>query len=275
VLNKALDRINEDLLGGGNTHYEYEHYEHLRLAEMAHGGYVLARVGRAPVGTLRAMYDNERGSLLGPLPLVPPALVPPLAASPIPALAPVDPADPPDPGPVPGAAPPPPQATGRTTKPNRKKPQTLGALTTPQGNRPIANALPLREEISVEGRFQAGGRTRTSQRRGMRGDATANADQVIRLTGVLGLGTCERVSVVSPHRAIGCYARLLENAVLACAHHGFSAAGDRHIVQSDRHREVFATILTNQLADVRGFEIRDSDLHGSVELKHLVIGRVG
>ena len=70
TLNKALDRINEDLLGGGNTHYDYEYYEYLRLAEMAHGGYVLARVGRAPVGTLRSMYDNERGSFLSGLPLV-------------------------------------------------------------------------------------------------------------------------------------------------------------------------------------------------------------
>ncbi len=70
TLDKALARLNEDLLGGGNTQYQYTHYEHLRLAEMAHAGYVLARVERAPVGTLRALYDNERGKLLGPLPLV-------------------------------------------------------------------------------------------------------------------------------------------------------------------------------------------------------------
>ncbi len=70
VLTKALDRINEDLLAGGNGHYEYDHSEHLRLAEMAHGGYALARVAKAPVGTLRALYDNERTKLEGPLPLV-------------------------------------------------------------------------------------------------------------------------------------------------------------------------------------------------------------
>jgi uncharacterized protein YfaS (alpha-2-macroglobulin family) len=70
VLDKALSRLNEDLLSGGNTQYQYEHYEHLRLAEMAHAGYVLARVGRAPVGTLRALFDNERGKLVGALPLM-------------------------------------------------------------------------------------------------------------------------------------------------------------------------------------------------------------
>jgi alpha-2-macroglobulin len=70
VLDLALSRLNEDLLSGGNTQYQYEHYEHLRLAEMAHAGYVLARVGRAPVGTLRALFDNERGKLVGGLPLM-------------------------------------------------------------------------------------------------------------------------------------------------------------------------------------------------------------
>ena len=70
VLAKALERINEDLLAGGNGHYEYDHAEHLRLAEMAHGAFVLARVRKAPVGTLRALHDNERAKLEGPLPLV-------------------------------------------------------------------------------------------------------------------------------------------------------------------------------------------------------------
>lgn len=70
VLKKALDRINEDLLSGGNGHYEYDHAEHLRIAEMAYGGYALARVAKAPIGTLRALYDNEREKLEAPLPLV-------------------------------------------------------------------------------------------------------------------------------------------------------------------------------------------------------------
>ena len=32
MLERALARINEDLLAGGNAHYEYDHAEHLRLA---------------------------------------------------------------------------------------------------------------------------------------------------------------------------------------------------------------------------------------------------
>lgn len=70
VLNKTLDRLHEDLLSGGNADYRFEHYEHLRLAEMAWAGYVLAKIKRAPTGTLRALMDNERGNFLTPLPLV-------------------------------------------------------------------------------------------------------------------------------------------------------------------------------------------------------------
>ncbi len=70
MLERALARINEDLLAGGNAHYEYDHAEHLRLAEMAYGGYVLARVQRAPVGSLRAIHDNERARFESGLPLV-------------------------------------------------------------------------------------------------------------------------------------------------------------------------------------------------------------
>ncbi len=69
MLDKALERLLEDVLKGGNTHYEFEHYEHMRLAELAHAGYVLALAGKAPLGTLRAVYDNERSKLLAPLPL--------------------------------------------------------------------------------------------------------------------------------------------------------------------------------------------------------------
>jgi uncharacterized protein YfaS (alpha-2-macroglobulin family) len=69
MLQRALERLNEDLLAGGNSFYAYDNYEHLRLAEMAHAGYVLARVNRAPLGTLRALFDNEREKLVAPLPL--------------------------------------------------------------------------------------------------------------------------------------------------------------------------------------------------------------
>lgn len=70
VLDRALDRLRDDLLAGGNTNWGYEHAEHLRLAEMAWAGWVLSKVERAPVGTLRALFDNERGNLAAPLPLV-------------------------------------------------------------------------------------------------------------------------------------------------------------------------------------------------------------
>lgn len=69
MLARTLDRLSSDLLSGGNTHYRYDHYEHLRLAEMAYAGYVLARVNRAPLGTLRALFDNQRARLVAPLPL--------------------------------------------------------------------------------------------------------------------------------------------------------------------------------------------------------------
>ncbi len=70
VLQKALKRLNDDLLSGGHPFYGYEHSEHLRFADQAYSGYVLARVQRAPLGTLRALFDNERGKSLTALPLV-------------------------------------------------------------------------------------------------------------------------------------------------------------------------------------------------------------
>lgn len=70
VLQKALKRLNDDLLSGGTTFYGYEHSEHLRFANQAYAGYVLARVNRAPLGTLRALFDNDRGKSLTALPLV-------------------------------------------------------------------------------------------------------------------------------------------------------------------------------------------------------------
>ncbi|MBC7988323.1 MAG: alpha-2-macroglobulin family protein, partial [Luteimonas sp.] len=70
MLQKALQRLNEDLLGGGNEFYGQDHRSHLKFAYQAHAGYVLARVNRAPLGTLRALYDNERKNVLTGLPLV-------------------------------------------------------------------------------------------------------------------------------------------------------------------------------------------------------------
>ena len=70
VLQKALKRLNDDLLSGGHPFYGYEHADHLRFADEAYSAYVLARVQRAPLGTLRALYDNERGKSITGLPLV-------------------------------------------------------------------------------------------------------------------------------------------------------------------------------------------------------------
>jgi uncharacterized protein YfaS (alpha-2-macroglobulin family) len=70
VLQKALTRLSEDLLSGGAQFYGYDQREHLKFASQAYSGYVLARVNRAPLGTLRALYDNERGKSLTGLPLV-------------------------------------------------------------------------------------------------------------------------------------------------------------------------------------------------------------
>ncbi len=70
LLQKALERLGEDLLSGGEQFYGQDHRQHLRFAYQAHAGYVLARVNRAPLGTLRALYDNERGRSITALPLV-------------------------------------------------------------------------------------------------------------------------------------------------------------------------------------------------------------
>lgn len=70
VLQKALTRLNEDLLGGGATFYGYDNRDHLKFAYQAQAGYVLARVNRAPLGTLRALYDNDRNKSLTGLSLV-------------------------------------------------------------------------------------------------------------------------------------------------------------------------------------------------------------
>ena len=70
MLQKALERLGEDLLAGGEQFYGRDHRSHLRLAYQAYAGYALARVNRAPLGTLRALYDNDRRHALGPLPLL-------------------------------------------------------------------------------------------------------------------------------------------------------------------------------------------------------------
>jgi len=69
MLQRALARLSEDLLSDGQQFYGQDERAHLRLAYRAHAGYVLARVNRAPLGTLRAIHDGERGAARGPMPL--------------------------------------------------------------------------------------------------------------------------------------------------------------------------------------------------------------
>lgn len=70
VLQKALNRLSEDLLSGGNEFYGQDRLDNLKFANQAWSGYVLARVNRAPLGTLRALYDNQRDKALTGLSLV-------------------------------------------------------------------------------------------------------------------------------------------------------------------------------------------------------------
>ncbi|PZO66140.1 MAG: hypothetical protein DI635_00460 [Pseudoxanthomonas suwonensis] len=71
VLQKALQRLNEDLLSGADSlFYGYDERAHLRFAYQAYAGYVLARVGRAPLGTLRSLYDSRRKDAKSGLSLV-------------------------------------------------------------------------------------------------------------------------------------------------------------------------------------------------------------
>lgn len=68
VLDKALERLKEDLLSNSQMFYGQSQRDHLRLAYRAHAAYVLARVNQAPLGTLRTLYDNELKQAVGPLP---------------------------------------------------------------------------------------------------------------------------------------------------------------------------------------------------------------
>ena len=70
VLELALKRLGEELLTGGDGYYSFENSGHLRFAASAHAGYVLAKLGRAPLGSLRALYEHERAKSLTALPLL-------------------------------------------------------------------------------------------------------------------------------------------------------------------------------------------------------------
>ncbi len=73
VLQKALERLKESLLSGGELNYDRvynDNSEHLRLSYNAYAGYVLARVNQAPLGSLRSIFDAQASKSLSPLPLV-------------------------------------------------------------------------------------------------------------------------------------------------------------------------------------------------------------
>ncbi|NLA69032.1 MAG: alpha-2-macroglobulin family protein [Gammaproteobacteria bacterium] len=69
MLQNALSRMSEDLLSDAQQFYGRDNRSHLRLAYKAHAGYVLARVNRAPLGTLRALYDGDRNAARSAMPL--------------------------------------------------------------------------------------------------------------------------------------------------------------------------------------------------------------
>ncbi|WP_225444438.1 alpha-2-macroglobulin family protein [Pseudomarimonas arenosa] len=70
MLDKSLQRLTDDLLSGGDGFWAYENSGHLRFASLAHAGYVLATQNRAPLGTLRSLWDHERQASLTALPLL-------------------------------------------------------------------------------------------------------------------------------------------------------------------------------------------------------------
>lgn len=73
VLDKALNRIKEDLLAGGEVAWDRvwgEPASHVRLSFNAHAGMVLARINQAPLGSLRNLYDQQRDDARGPLALM-------------------------------------------------------------------------------------------------------------------------------------------------------------------------------------------------------------
>ncbi|MDD3517933.1 MAG: alpha-2-macroglobulin, partial [Chromatiales bacterium] len=73
LLKRALDALERRLQAGGNTLASRRFSDapaHLSFAANAYAGYVLARVQRAPLGTLRTLYDHQRAQAESGLPLV-------------------------------------------------------------------------------------------------------------------------------------------------------------------------------------------------------------
>ncbi|MDX1252915.1 MAG: alpha-2-macroglobulin family protein [Gammaproteobacteria bacterium] len=72
MLERVLNNLEQRLLGNDNTWAERGYWDsgHLEFAAQTYAGYVLARVGRAPLGALRTLYDSERSKAKSGLPLV-------------------------------------------------------------------------------------------------------------------------------------------------------------------------------------------------------------
>jgi hypothetical protein len=73
LLQRSLERIKNDVLQGADlewSRHDGETMEHARFASLARGGYVLARVNQAPLGTLRSVFDNDVGKVRSGLPLM-------------------------------------------------------------------------------------------------------------------------------------------------------------------------------------------------------------
>ncbi len=73
MLQKALENLLRRLRSGNTqpgSRYYTQSPAHFRFAAQAYSAYVLARVQRAPLGTLRSLYDNHRKDAESGLPLV-------------------------------------------------------------------------------------------------------------------------------------------------------------------------------------------------------------
>lgn len=73
MLDKALKKLLKNLKSGGalsvNQHYS-EYPRHLSFAAQSYNAFVLAKVHRAPLGTLRTLYDHHREAAKSGLPLI-------------------------------------------------------------------------------------------------------------------------------------------------------------------------------------------------------------
>lgn len=70
VLQKALETLNDELIAADGAGLADDSQRHLGFAYQAYSAFDLARVNRASLGVMRALFDNRRQDLLSPLPLV-------------------------------------------------------------------------------------------------------------------------------------------------------------------------------------------------------------